>query len=241
MRTVLSSSFLVLAAAVIGKAQDSTLWSSRVSGPIDGGWVVTIPTGSSDYLSVAYTTSRLWNVEGGVVSSTMRFKGVGVSVADFGTTQTYPTVGVFRPNPVLDPSGNTPDLASPIATSTDVYPGGLPMFAYQDFDTSRFAETSGSRSTIGSADKTVCAVVQLPPGDSGLLGVGVDTSAASGSSGFTQDGYATPAIPFTSHELGIAVGQDNSTTSSCRPSRRLPHGRLRCQKVIAGGLMTGDH
>ena len=96
MRTVLSSSLLVLAAAVVGRAQESTLWPSRVSGPIDGGWVVTTPAGSSHYLSVAYTMSRERNVEDGVVFSTMPFKGVGVSVADFGTTRTYPTVGIFH-------------------------------------------------------------------------------------------------------------------------------------------------
>src|SRR5262245_15141020 len=239
MRNVLTILFMVLVAEIDGRAQDSTLWSSRVAGDIDGGWVVTSPTGSADYLSVAYATSKVLNVEGGTISSSMPIKGVGVSVADFGTTRTYPTVGVFRPDPVLDPSGNTPDLGSPIATSSEAYVGGLPLFAYQDFDTpSHLHRTSlDPRSTLDLlprtwlTDKTICAVVQLPPGDSGLLAVGADTNPASGHSGFTQDGYTTAAIPLTFLELGIAIGQDNSTTTSCKVKDRIPHGRLRCQNL----------
>jgi len=52
MRTVLTSLATLLVAAAPGRSQDATLWSNRVAGNVDGSWVLTIPTGSSDYLSV---------------------------------------------------------------------------------------------------------------------------------------------------------------------------------------------
>src|SRR5262249_21683164 len=104
MRQLLVSLAAVMLAAAAASAQSesSTIWSSTAEGAIDSGWVVISPTGPSDYFSVAYAAVTALNVENGTVSKAMPIKGVGVSVADFGTTQTYPTVGVFRPNPTLD-------------------------------------------------------------------------------------------------------------------------------------------
>src|SRR5262245_34368098 len=95
---------------------ESTIWSCVVPQAPDSGWVVQFPTGSSDYFSAAYAAVTTLNVEGGTVSKALPIKSVGVSVADFSSGHSYPTIGVFRPNVGLDASGNTPDLSSPVAT-----------------------------------------------------------------------------------------------------------------------------
>ena len=228
-------SFAALAIAAAGasaQSENSTIWSNQASA-IDSGWVVTFPTGSSDYFSQAFAASAALNVEVTTVSKALPIKGVGVSVADFGGSQTYPTVGVFRPNVSLDPGGNTPDLSLAIATSSESMVFGQPLFTYQDFDTT-------AQATIPISDATTLSVVQLPPGDSGLIAVGADSNAAPGSSGFTQDGFSTPSITLTFLDFGMAIGQDNSVTSSCKPADRVLHGRLRCQKLTAAGIMNGD-
>jgi hypothetical protein len=226
---------MVAAASGMGQSENATIWSNLIKGKPDSGWVVQIPTASSDYFSCGYDVVATLNVESATVSKSMPIRGVGVSVADFGTTQTYPTVGVFRPNVGLDATGNTPDLSLPIATSSEAYAGGLGVFDYQDFDTS-------AQGTIPGGDATTLSVVQLPPGDSGLLGVGADSTTSSNhTSGFTTDGFATPSILATFLDFGMAIGQDNSTTNSCSPADRLPHGRLRCQRVTYFDVEAGDH
>jgi hypothetical protein len=225
----------IAAAGASAQTENSTIWSNLISGAPDSGWVVAFPSGSSDYFSAAYATSASLNVEGNTVSKAMPIKGVGVCETEFGSTVSYPTVGVFRPNVGLDATGNTPDLGSPIATSTEATVSGNPLFTYQDFDTT-------AQATIPIADATTLSVVQFPPGDSGLLGVGADSSAASnGTSGFTQDGFATASILISFLDFGMAIGQDNSATSSCKPADRAPHGRLRTQKLTGSGIMGGDH
>src|SRR5262245_54220271 len=235
-KLLLTLTALVLVATnASAQLEQATIWSNRVPGDLDSAWVVTSPTGSSDYFTVTFATVAALNAEGATVSNALPVKGVAVSTVDLGTTETYPTVGVFRPNVTLDPGGNTPDLTLPIATSAEPYAGGLPPFTYQDFDTT-------SEGSIPATDATTLAVVQLPPGDSGLLAVGADSYiGAPGTSGFTQDGFVTAAVPFTALDLGLAIGQDNSATSSCKPADRVPHGRLRCQRLTDAGIMAGDH
>lgn len=232
-KALLSFAAMALAAAgASAQSENSTIWSNQAVA-IDSGWVVIFPTGSSDYFSQAFAAVATLNVEDGTVSKSMPIKGVGVASSDFGTSQTYPTVGVFRPNVSLDPGGNTPDLSLPIATSTETYVTA-PLFTYQDYDTT-------AQASIPLSDATTLSVVQLPPGDSGLLGVGADSNAAPGTSGFTQDGFATPSVTLTFLDFGMAIGQDNSATSSCKPADRAPSGRLRTQKLTAAGIMNGDH
>src|SRR5262245_23640253 len=105
-RTRMKKALMVLAAFALvtttATAQDASIWSHQLGtdATIDTGWVVTIPTLTSDWFSVAY------NVTGGVgdngdrqvINGHMNVNGLGLSVADFGTTQTYTNVGVFRPN-----------------------------------------------------------------------------------------------------------------------------------------------
>src|SRR5262249_35583604 len=59
-------------------------------------------------------------------------------------------------------------------------------------------------------------------------------------SGFTQDGYATPAVTMTFLDFGMPIGQDNTTTTSGKPADRLPHGRLRSQRLTKEGILAGD-
>lgn len=159
-------------------------------------------------------------------------KGVGVSVADFGTTATYPTVGIFSPAIVLDPTGNTPDLALPITFSSAAITPGMPLFEYQHFPTV-------AQPLIPAADATSLAVIQFPPGDSGLLGVGGDQQTSSlGTSGYTTDGFTTPAVMPSFLDLGIAIGQDNNVPFFPCPA---PTGRLRAQTLTSAGIMAGDH
>jgi hypothetical protein len=234
-KTLLSFAALALAAAG-ASAQDSTIWSCVVPNVPNGGWVVGFPTGSSDYFSVAYSAVATLNVEGGTVSKTLPIKSVGVSVTDFNSGHNYPTVGVFRPNVGLDPLGNTPDLGLPVATAaTTPLPPGVPLFQYVPYDTS-------AQVLIPPADATTLAVVQLPPGDSGLLGVGADGNPSTLlTSGYSADGYATPAVTLSFLDFGISIGQDNSVTNSCKPADRIPHGRLRAQKLQSVGIENGDH
>jgi hypothetical protein len=236
MRKALLSFAAFALAAAGASAQDSTIWSCVVPGVPDGGWVVQFPTGSSDYFSAAYAAVVTLNVEGGTVSKALPIKSVGVSVADFTSGLNYPTIGVFRPNIGLDATGNTPDLSLPIATpSSTPLPPGTPLFQYLNYDTS-------AQVTIPAADATTVGVVQLPPGDSGLLGVGADANASTlQTSGYTLDGYATPSITLSFLDFGISIGQDNTATNSCKPADRVPHGRLRAQKLLPVGIENGDH
>jgi hypothetical protein len=193
--------------------------------------VVTIPSLTSDWLSAAY------NVTAGVgdnddrqfINGNMNVNGLGLSVADFGTTQTFTNVGVFRPNRPLDPSGLTPNLSLPIATSSTVVTTGTPRFTFQYFPTT----TEGD---IPTGDTTAVAAVQFPVGDPGLLGIGCDSTASgTGNCGFTQDNFATPTIVASFLDMGINIGQDNTSTTSCKQADRKPHGRLRCQTVGSAG------
>jgi hypothetical protein len=143
-------------------------------------------------------------------------------------------VGIFYSNFLLDPSGLTPDLGQPISSVTDPVTDAPRLFAFVPVDL--------PEATIAPGTPIVNAVVQLPPGDSGLLGVGLDsTSDASGNSTFTFDNYATPATAIPYFDWGMNPGQDNSSTSSCKPTDRLLHGRLRASGLPSSEVGAGDH
>src|SRR5262245_25244314 len=106
--------------AFAGHNADSTIWSGPKGGLCDSAWVVTFPTGPSDYFDQTFTvnpgSSVALNTENGDLNGVLPFTGVSVSVADFGSGRNYPLVGVFASNLVLDPSGETPDLSSAIVS-----------------------------------------------------------------------------------------------------------------------------
>jgi len=120
---------------------------------------------------------------------------VTVAVLDFGTaTPQYPNVGVAKANTTVDPSGNTPDLGSGVLANVSPF-----TFPSLTFATTCSQYISHAVSVSGGAmtGPSIHGWVQFPPGDSGLLGVGADSSSPSaGASFYTLDGYSTPAISF---------------------------------------------
>lgn len=195
-----AAAFGLVALPVFGQAGAGYEHVTKTDGVIEGGWVVAIPSGSSDFFNVRFDgAGRLVN-------------GLSISVSDFGAATSFPVVGIYGANTGLDASGNTPDLSSPIATATNPAILGGPLFDYQ------FVQLSKA-----TTPATYHAVVQFPPGDSGLLGVGGDSDTARNaggecggpnpidSSGFTQDGYSTPAIAsgFADFGLNPTLDPDN--------------------------------
>lgn len=168
----------------------------KTDGSTEGGWVVGFPTGSSDYFNVRFDGPAA-TIVGGTVA-----------VADFGAGTTYPRLGAYASNLGVDPSGNTPDLGSPfVEVSSPAILGG-PIGGHVDVVTAP---------TPVPAGPSHCGI-QLPPGDSGLLGVHGDSDASdrggnsspgspdpNDSSGFTQDGYATPGVQFSPTEFGLGT------------------------------------
>jgi hypothetical protein len=231
MRTrllVLASCFVLAPVLRAGHDGESTIWVTRLKGEINGGWVVQFPTGSSDFFNVTHPVVAGSGNSESVVAG-LPITGIGVAVTSFGGSQTFPIVGVYIANLGLDPSGNTPDLSQPISTvMSPPIPSGWPIDLPEG--------------SIPPGAAQVHPVVQLPPGDSGLLGVGASTtSSPSGGSGYTIDGYATPAITLSFLDFGLNPGQDNDTTTSCQPAARSPHGRLRIQGEPSVQVGAGDH
>jgi hypothetical protein len=233
---------LALLAAAIpaagGVQTQSSLWSGPKGGLIDGGWVVQFPTGSSDYFDVTYNVVAFKGQDGDIFAGTgslaLPVNGVAISITDFGSGRTYPLAGTFNSNLSLDASGETPDLASAISSVVSPANPVPPLFEFVGFDTPKAAIPSGATH--------IHTVAQLPPGDSGLLGIGADsgsTGTTGGLSGFTTDGYTTPSIGASFLDFGINVGQDNSTTTSCKSADRLPHGAFRASN-LKQGIGEGD-
>ncbi|MFO0982379.1 MAG: hypothetical protein U1E76_11690 [Planctomycetota bacterium] len=217
--------FLLLAGAtaIAGGSADSTIWSAAKGGLIDSGWIVSAPAGSEDYFDQTYMLAAgIDNSEDGVLASGLAICGTAVSVADFGSGRTYPRVGVFLSNLAVDSTGETPDLANAVAEAASPPLGQPELYHFVAFDL--------GKGTIPGGVTRVHAVAQLPPGDPGLLGIGADSHSSGttgGYAGFTTDGYQTPSQDVSFLDFGLNPGQDNSTTTSCKPADRLPHGRLR--------------
>jgi hypothetical protein len=116
-------------------------------------------------------------------------------VLDFLTaTPAYPKSGISNPNLGVDPSGNTPFIGGPgviITVSPFTFPPGT------------FATTSGQYITQSAVapgaaftGMSIHAWVHFPPGNPGLLSIGGDSTTPTNCSFYTQDGYATPGVPF---------------------------------------------
>jgi hypothetical protein len=176
-------------------------WGIRDDGLYEAGYVVSIPSGSSDYFNVNYNC-----LTSPGVSNILDMK---VAVMDFGSTASaYPTTGVFDTNYTVDPSGLTPDLSIGYQVAPFTYPPGT------------FASTSGLMITRTFATPIaygvfptddIHSVIQFPPGDSGLLGVGGDTVNTNPDwyNAWTLDGYTTPGNDFSGTAgFGLRLGSN---------------------------------
>ncbi|MEW6741799.1 MAG: hypothetical protein AB1486_03485 [Planctomycetota bacterium] len=154
---------------------------TRTDGWLESGWVVSVPSGSSDHFNVRYD---------GLANRPLI--GVAVGSADFGSGTSYPKAGFCEPNLALDPSGNTPDLfkgvsVGPIAGGGVPGGGGLPAFNY--------VYGSFGSGWVTFHEDPVHVLCQFPPGDSGTLAIGADENPPCESfSGWTLDNYQTPSI-----------------------------------------------
>lgn len=224
---------LAMAAGPAFARNDAKIATTNLVGPVDTGWVVGFPTGSSDYFNVAHNVvPGIGNTE--MVAGGLPMCGLWVSETDFGSGRVYPIVGCFNSNLALDTSGLTPDLSSQIAGVVSPANPAPALFQFVNY-------LSTTEGTIPGGSTKVHAVVQLPPGDSGLLGVGADSNASpTVSSGFTTDGYSTPSVILSFLDFGMNHGSDNSATTSCKQADRKPHGRLRASN-LRQGIGEGDH
>lgn len=231
-RAVLALGFLLLGVTRLLASGDaaSAVWVTDVHGAMDSGWGVSFPAGPSDFFSVGHDVIAGSGNSEELVDG-LPVNGLAVSIADFGTTATFPRVGVYNPNLGLDASGNTPDLGAPITEVLSPARAVSPFFNYVHFELPEGAISGGSTKAV--------AAVQFPPGDTSLS-VGADSNSSGvGNSGFTTDGYASASITVSFLDWGINVGQDNSSTTSCKQADRIPNGRLR----VSGGNNpgSGDH
>jgi len=197
MRKALLSFAAFALAAAGASAQDSTIWSCVVPGVPDGGWVVQFPTGSSDYFN---------NDFGPVPLTVNNVLGIGVSVLDFVTAvPAYPQVGLSDANLAIDPTGHTPDLSGPGLLSV-IAPFTFPSGSFETTYIRYTSQTCPLPVPTSSFVSHAHGWVQFPQGDSGLLGVGGDSSSGPYYSTFyTLDGYSSPAISFALVAWGIRL------------------------------------
>lgn len=182
---VLACLGLLILPVYAGDSAASTQNVTNTDGNCDSGWVVSIPAGSSDYFN-----TRFDNVGGRPVN------GVSLASADFGSGASYPVTGLFDANLGVDPAGNTPDLSNGSSVINVAGSGVVFDWVYANIP----------NVTAGANPQHVA--VQFPPGDPGLLGIMVDTLPAgvTNFSGFTTDGYATPAVDGTGiGDMGMNV------------------------------------
>src|SRR5262249_17871670 len=148
-------------------------------GTIESGWVVGIPSGPSDYFNNSF---------GPVPGSVNGVVALRIAVLDFVTAvPTYPTSGISNPNLSVDPTGDTPDIAGAgllASVSPFTFPSGT--FATT---ASQYVSHSVSVPAPAMTGSSIHGWLQFPPGDSGLLGCGADTSSVLGRSFESANGY----------------------------------------------------
>ena len=149
--------------------------NSKTDGDTESGWFVQVPTGPSDFFNVRY-------------DGVFEVAGINIGVADFGATMTYPQVGIYDANMGLDPTGLTPDLASPVAEALSPPILGGPIG-------DRCLVTFGGTHSVSG---TIHATVQLPPGDSGLLAIHADSDRDTRGGGSPFGDAARYTVPRTS-------------------------------------------
>jgi hypothetical protein len=203
--------------AVVGLAATPVLAGdgkicTKTDGSSESNWIVQSPAGSSDYFNVRFDVAdcdKDGDGDAGIC-------GQHQKTFDFSVGTPFPLIGTFLPNLGLDPSGNTPDLGALVAGSANdpgALHGGVGQSWCFNFPTVKFSALGG----------TVHAVACFPPGDPAGVGVSADsdTGAKGGdecpgqpnpfdSSGFTLDGYSTPAIAFGSGDFHLNLLIDPS-------------------------------
>lgn len=227
---------LVLAAATAraGDTENNTIWITEVNQNISVGnysdinscWVVQNPTGSSDFFAVCFkVVPGIGNTDD--VADGLPVTGIGVSLCiPAGGAAFFPRIGVYPP---AAPGFCTPDLTNPIVELLNVTVPGPVANEYIFFDT--------PEAFIPAGTPNVIAAIQLSPLSPPGAGIGGDSSpSVSGTSYFSLDGFSTPAILMGLADMGLSIGQDNTTTTSCTIPARLPHGRMR---VARGDATSG--
>ena len=161
-------------------------------------WKVQNPAGSLDFFNVRY-----------VCHTGSMITGVEAASWDFcGSSQSWATVGVYAGDNPVDPSGNTPGTLLTSAATTTIAP-----FASDWTYPATFYDVTD----IPVSSTTVYhGAVQWNPGDT-CVWIGSDTDGTDDASPpdcgkipgstsfFTLDGYATPAILFTSANWMIKI------------------------------------
>jgi hypothetical protein len=186
-------------------------------GQIDDGlldaaiWRVQNPSGPGDCVNNRFDH---FDSSGAICAKPSTYTSVQAVSWDFcGTYPSWASVGVYPANTVLDPSGNTPDIANPFisCTTLSVHP---PLF-YGDWSypatTYDFPDVNTSTNSALANARVVHAVLQWSPGDSCIWigsdddGTDDDSTSTGGctavpgtASYFTSNGYTTPATrPYT--------------------------------------------
>ncbi|MEW6746188.1 MAG: hypothetical protein AB1486_25895 [Planctomycetota bacterium] len=173
-------------AAVAGDSAPTTWNQSNTDGTLEWPW--TGPhwwgQGPEDFVNARYD---------GLAGRPIN--GVSIAAHDYSEGASFALVGLFEANLGLDPTGNTPDLNHGITTVDPVFGGDLD-YVYATF---------GGTYTPSSDPQHV--VVQMNPDDFGLY-VGCDEDEPRGGfSGWTSDGYMTPASDAWA-DLGMSVNID---------------------------------
>lgn len=163
-------------------ADPNVSWGANDDGSYETGWVVQIPSASSDYFCSAYG-----NPPGATTVD------LALAAMDFGATvSSYPRSGLAAPNTGLDGTGLTPDIAFGVYAEAPAF-----------FTAGTFVTTSGQLVTVTlglllSAADAAVGFIQFPPGDPGLLGIGGDTNSTAlpNKNGWTLNAFTTPANAF---------------------------------------------
>ncbi|MEW6746878.1 MAG: hypothetical protein AB1486_29425 [Planctomycetota bacterium] len=188
MRTRLGALVWALVVGTVALAGDSPVstWNqTNTDGSIESFWVVSFPSGSSDFFNSRHDGLALRPI-----------RGVSVASADFGSGRSYPLAGLYDANLTVDPSGNTPDLNAGIGVPI---PGGGTVYNWV---------YGGFGVTYVPASEPQHVVCQFPPGDSATLAIGNDDDTTTLFSGWTQDGFTTPA--YGGYNFGLNANIDVS-------------------------------
>jgi hypothetical protein len=176
-------------------------------GVMDGTiWKVQYTAGSKDYFSVHMGLLPAATTNPGCPPSVNNLTGVESVSWDFcGSGPCWAEVGIYQSNLVQDPSGNTPDVASPLTSvggaSACMPPGsvgwGYPAVFYDTPDIAANT-TTDYHTALQWASQDSCtwmgADENTTNDDAGNNCAGPFPSSTSF---FTLDGYATNAIPFS--------------------------------------------
>ncbi|MEW6743983.1 MAG: hypothetical protein AB1486_14625 [Planctomycetota bacterium] len=176
-------------------------WGTQDDCTFENGYIVAVPTGSSDFFNVNFK-SLCGKVPANNITD------IKVGVMDFGTLATaYPLSGAYASSLTLDPTGITPDLSVPYSdVAPFTFPAGTFATTCQQMIVRTFSPPVPYSSVL---DDNVHGVVQFPPGDSALLAIAADTnSSVTMHSGWTYDGYMTPAIIMWAGDWGIRLGSN---------------------------------